>query len=98
MSQERSFSWRDLLGAVNLHDFAHMIGGELALAATSARLAFHALPRLPAGPFLFLGGLGIVIVRLLLLVFVIVAFGSAILVITAVRTLLRTGRGTGGPT
>lgn len=93
MSQQRSFGWRDLLGAVNLRDFAQMVGGELTQLATSARLAFQALPRLPAGPLLFLVGLLMVILRLLLLTFVVVVFGTAILLISTLRALLRAVRG-----
>ena len=94
MSQQHSFGWRDLLGAVNVRDFAQMAGGELGLLATSAGLAFRALPRLPLGPLLFLGGLAMVILRLVLLTVVVVAFGGSILAISTVRLLLRAVRGT----
>lgn len=97
MSQERSFGWRDLLGAVNLRDFAHMVGGELAQVTTSTRLAFEQLPKLPLGPLLFVAGFGMALFRLLLLVFVVFAFGGAILVITVVRAVTRLrGRSTEG--
>ena len=92
MSQQRSFGWRDLLGAVNLRDFVQMVGGELTQLATSARIAFQALPHLPAGPLLFLVGLLMVMLRLLLLTIVVIAFGSIILVISTVRWFLRAGR------
>lgn len=93
MSQQHPFGWRDLLGAVTLRDFAQMVGGELTQLATAARLAFQALPRLPAGPLLFLVALLMVILRLLLLTLVVIAFGSAILVISTMRWLLRAVRG-----
>ena len=96
MAQEHSFGWRDLLRAVNLHDFIGMVIGELAQLAESARLAFAALPRLPVGPLIFLGGLAIVLLRLLLLLVVVVAFGGSILIISTVRAVARVRRGTSG--
>ena len=95
MSQQRSFGWRDLFGAVNLRDFAQMVGNELTQIATSTRLAFQALPRLPFGPLLFLLGVLMALFRLLLLLLVVIAFGTSIVVISAVRgltRLLRRGR------
>lgn len=95
MAQQETFSWRDLPGHVNLRDFAHMTGNELAQIATSLRLAFEALPRLPFGPLLFLLGLLMALFRLIMLLLVVIAFGTAILVISAVRgltRLLRRGR------
>ncbi len=50
-----SFGWRQLLGAVNLRDFVDMVAGELAMIGSSLRQAARALPRLPAGPIVFLG-------------------------------------------
>ena len=91
MSQERTFRWRDLLGAVNLGDFAQMVGSELAQIGTSLGLAFRALPRLPVGPLVFLLGVLMALFRLVLLLLVVVAFGSAILIISAVRALTRRG-------
>lgn len=93
MSQQHTFRWRDLLGAVNLRDFAHMVGNELEQIGTSLGLAFQVLPRLPIGPLLFLVGLAMALFRLVLLLLVVVAFGIAILVISAVRALTRAGRG-----
>ncbi len=96
MSKQHTFGWRDLLGAVNLRDFAHMVAGELALIGASTRLAFESLPRLPFGPIIFLGALLMVLFRLVLLVLVVIAFGTAILVIWAVRGAARVLRGRGG--
>lgn len=93
MSQERTFRWRDLLGAVNLRDFVQMVGSELTQIGTSLGLATRALPRLPVGPLVFLLGLLMALFRLVLLLLVVVAFGSAILIISAVRGLSRAVRG-----
>jgi len=93
MAQQETFGWRDLPGHVNLRDFAHMTVNELAQIATSVRLAFEALPRLPFGPLLFLVALAMALFRLVLLLLVVVAFGIAILVISAVRGLTRIVRG-----
>jgi ABC-type transporter Mla maintaining outer membrane lipid asymmetry permease subunit MlaE len=91
MSEQRTFRWRDLLGAVNLRDFAQMVGSEAAQIGTSLRLAFQALPRLPMGPLLFLLGVLMALFRSLLLLLVVVVFGGAILIISAVRGLTRRG-------
>lgn len=91
MSQERPFGWRDLLGRVNLRDFAQMVSNELAQIGTSLRLAGEALPRMPLGPLLALLGVLMALFRLLLLLVVVVAFGSAILIISAARALTRRG-------
>jgi prepilin signal peptidase PulO-like enzyme (type II secretory pathway) len=94
---ERTFSWRQLPGKVNLRDFAAMVTGEVGMLAASARIAVQALPRLPFGPFIFLGAMLMVLFRLVLLLLVVIVFGSAILVISAARGiagLLRRG-GTG---
>ena len=91
MSGQRVFRWRDLLGAVNLRDFAQMVGSEAAQIGTSLRLAIQALPRLPMGPLLFLAGVLMALFRSLLLLLVVVVFGSAILIISAVRGLTRRG-------
>lgn len=93
MAQQETFGWRDLPGHVNLRDFAHMTGNELTQIGTSTRLAFQALPRLPFGPLLFLLGVLMALFRLALLLLVVIAFGTAILVISAVRGLTRLLRG-----
>ncbi len=97
MSQQHHFGWRDLLGAVNLRDFAHMVTGELQMIATSVRLAFESIVHLPFGPLIFLGATLLALLRLALLVLVVIAFGTAILLIWAVRSAARAVRGrTGG--
>jgi hypothetical protein len=85
--EERTFSWRQLPGKVNLRDFVAMVTGELGMIAGSARIAVQALPKFPLGPFVFLGGMLVVILRLVLLVLVVIVFGSAICVISAVRSV-----------
>ncbi len=93
MSQQRTFGWRDLFGEVNLRDFAHMVGNELTQISTSLGLALRALPRLPFGPLLVLLGLLMALFRLVLLLLVVIAFGTSILVISGVRGLTRLLRG-----
>jgi hypothetical protein len=91
MSEQRVYRWRDLFGAVNLRDFAQMVGSELAQIGTSMGLAVRALPRLPIGPLVFLLGMAMALFRLVLLLLVVVVFGGAILIISAVRALTRRG-------
>ena len=91
--EQRPFGWRQLFGAVNLRDFVEMVGGELRMIGGSARLALEALPRLPFGPFIFLGAMLLVLLRLVLLLLVVVFFGAGILVISAVRNVVRLARG-----
>lgn len=87
--EERTFGWRQLLGAVNLGDFARMVAAELAQIGTSIRLATEALGRLPSGPLLFVAAMLIVLLRSLLLVLVTAVFGPAILIISTVRGISR---------
>ena len=91
--EPKTFGWRHLPGAVNLRDFAQMVGGEVRQIGTSVSLAFRLLSHLPLGPFLFVGGLLIALLRALLLVLVVPVFGGAILVITVVRGIARIARG-----
>jgi hypothetical protein len=85
----RSFGIRDLLGAVNLRDFAHMVRAEGVQIATSVRLAFEALTSRPLGVILFFAGMLMAAVRSCLLVFVVIFFGGAILAITLIRGIAR---------
>jgi hypothetical protein len=82
-----TIGWREFLRDVNLGDFLHMIDGEVRQLGTNLRVAIEAFPKLPWGPLLALGGLAMVLVRLVLLFLVIVVFGAAILLITAVRAV-----------
>jgi prepilin signal peptidase PulO-like enzyme (type II secretory pathway) len=85
--EERNFGWRQLPSRVNLRDFAAMVAGEASLIAGSTRTAFQALPHLPFGPLLFLGGMLMVIFRTSLLIVVVFVFGAAIALISLVRGL-----------
>ncbi len=87
--ERRTFGWRQLLGAVNLRDFADMVRGELGMIGSSFGQGARALPRLPAGPLVFLGFWLLAILRLVLLILVVAVFGTAILVISAVRGVFR---------
>jgi hypothetical protein len=80
-----TIGWREFLRDVNIADFLHMIDGEVRQLGTNMRVALHAFPKLPWGPLLALGGILMVLVRLVLLFVVIVVFGIGILLITAVR-------------
>jgi len=91
--EERTFGWRQLLAAVNLRDFAGMVGGELRMIGSSLRQAVEALPRLPFGPLVFLGFLLLALLRSLLLLLVVVVFGTGILLLSAVRGVMRVMRG-----
>ena len=94
--EERTFGWRQLLDAVNLRDFAEMVGGELGMIGSSLRQAVEALPRLPFGPLVFLGFLLLALLRSLLLLLVVVVFGTGILLLSAVRGAVRAVRGAPG--
>jgi len=88
-SEPHTIGLRQLLGAVNLRDFAQMVGAEIIQIGTSARLAFESLTRLPLGPAFFVVGMLIVLLRSILLALVIVAFGGGIVAITVSRGLLK---------
>lgn len=90
--ERRTLDLRQFLGAVNLRDFVQMVGGELRMIGTSVRLAFESLPRLPAGPLVFLAGMLMVLLRLVLLLLVVVVFGVGITIITLVRSVTGAGR------
>ncbi len=93
-AERETLGLRDILSAVNVRDFARMVDGELRLLGSSLRLAFGNLPKLPFGPVLFLAGAVMVVIRLTLLAIVIVVFGSAIVIVSGLRALLRLlGRG-----
>ena len=87
--EERTFGWRQLLGAVNLSDFAKMVGAELGQIATSIRLAAESLPKLPFGPLVFIAAILMVLFRSVLLVLVVVFFGAAILLLGAIWSIRR---------
>lgn len=91
--EEHTFGWRQLLGAVNLRDFIDMVAGELAMIGSSFGQGARALPHLPAGPPVFLGFWLLAILRSLLLILVVVVFGTAILLISMVRGASRALRG-----
>ena len=86
--QRRMLNWREFLAEVNLRDFAGMVWAELGMIGTSARLAVESVLKLPFGPFLLVGGLFLALLRLVLLVLVVATFGTAIVVISAVRTVM----------
>ena len=92
--ERHTFGWRQLLGSVNLRDFIDMVRGEVAMIGSSLRQGVQALPRLPAGPAVFLVFWLLAILRSVLLVLVVIVFGTAILLISAVRAVAnRTARG-----
>lgn len=94
--EQRPFGWRQLLGAVNLRDFADMVRGELGMIGSSLRRAVEALPHVPAGPLVFFGFLLLVVLRSVLLVLVVILFGTGILLISTVRGAIRMARRQGG--
>jgi hypothetical protein len=94
--ERHTFGWRQLFGSVNLRDFIDMVRGELGMIGSSLRQGAQALPRLPAGPLVFLGFWLLAILRSALLIFVVVVFGTAILLISAVRGASRALRGGSG--
>ena len=87
--ERHTFGWRQLLGSVNLRDFVDMARGELGMIGSSLRQGVEALPRLPAGPLVFLGFWLLAILRPVLLIVVVAVFGTAILVISALRGAAR---------
>ncbi|MEX1254945.1 MAG: hypothetical protein WEE64_11465 [Dehalococcoidia bacterium] len=91
--EQRRLGIPQFLSAVNLGDFAQMVGSEARMIAGAAGIAFAALPRLPFGPLVFLGGMLMVAFRALLLVFVVVVFGTGIAVISLARGIMRLTRG-----
>jgi hypothetical protein len=92
-TEQRRLGVRQFLSAVNLGDFAQMVGSEVRMIARSANVAVGALGHLPFGPLAFLGGMVMVVLRAVLLVLVVVVFGSAIAVISLVRGLSNVVRG-----
>ena len=83
---DETLGMRQVLGKVNLRDFAAMVASEFSLVTTSLRQATQSQPR--SVPLALLPA----VVRLLLLALVVVVFGSAILAITLIRgaiTLVR---------
>jgi hypothetical protein len=91
--EQRRLGIPQFLSAVNLGDFAQMVGSEARMIATATRVAFAALPSLPFGPLVFSGGMLMVALRALLLVFVVVVFGAGIAIISVVRGITRLFRG-----
>ncbi len=87
--EERTSDWRQLLSAVNLADFADMVGGELLTIGSSVRLSFESFPRLPLGPLPFVAGLLMALARVVALLAVVIVFGAGIAAITIVRGLGR---------
>lgn len=83
--EQGTFGWRQLLGAVNLRDFSQMVAGELGMIGMAVGLAFESLSRLPFGPLIFPAGMLMAFLRFVLLVLVVVVFGTAILSVTVVR-------------
>ena len=81
--QEETLGIRGLLARVNLKDFGDMVRDEFVLVGTSVRLAVKSRPWVM--PF----ALAAALLRFVLLLLVIVGFGSAILVISLVRGLFR---------
>jgi hypothetical protein len=96
-TEQRRLGIRQFLSAVNLSDFAQMVGSEARMIARSTGVAVGALRRLPFGPLAFLGGMVMVVLRAVLLVLVVVVFGTAIAVISLVRGLSNVARGGEGP-
>jgi hypothetical protein len=94
--ERRTFGWRQLFGSVNLRDFIDIVRGELGMIGSSLRQGAQALPRLPAGPLVFLGFWLLAILRSVLLIFVVVVFGTGILIVIIVRGAVRVVRGGSG--
>ncbi len=91
-SPVEEFGLRDLLGAVNLRDFARMAWSELVQIVTTFTQRLDAATNLPFGPFVFLIALVVLAVRMTLLTLVIVFFGGAILVVSVGRSISRIAR------
>ncbi len=85
----KAFGWRQLFGAVNLHDFADMVRGEGIMIGTTVRRAFAALPKLPFGPLIFGTFMMLAWLRAFLLFLVVFFFGGAIALISVMRGLSR---------
>lgn len=81
-----TFGVRQLLAEVNLRDFSKMVRGELALVGSSVRLAVESR-RLLTPLILF-----VALFRIVLLGFVIVVLGGAILLVTIARGVARAAR------
>ena len=92
VEERAEFGLRDLLGAVNLRDFARMAWSELVQIATTFARRLNAATSLPFGPFVFLIALVVLAVRMALLTLVVVFFGGGILAITVVRLISRIAR------
>lgn len=88
-AEQQVLGWRQLIGAVNLHDFADMVRGEGIMIGTMVRRAFALLPRLPFGPVAFFAYLFLAWVRTALLAAVVIVFGGGIAVISVIRGLKR---------
>ena len=88
-----TIGWRQLLGSVNVRDFIDIVRGELGMIGSSLRQGLEAIPRLPLGPLVFLGFWLLAILRAVLLVLAVAIFGTGILIISAVRGVLRATRG-----
>ena len=91
-----TIGWRQLLGSVNLRDFIDIVRGELGMIGSSLRQGVEAIPRLPLGPLVFLGFWLLAVLRSVLLIFVVVVFGTGILIVTTVRGAVRALRGGSG--
>ena len=88
-----TIGWRQLLGSVNVRDFIDIVRGELGMIGSMFRQGVAAVPRLPFGPLVFLGFWLLAVLRLALLVVVVAVFGTAILIISAVRGATRAAGG-----
>ena len=93
MSEHETLGWRQVLGTVNLRDFAGMVRGELIIIGTSVQRAVAALRRLPFGPLFFFAYLMLALLRSILLAVIVVTFGTGILLLSAVRGVMRVMRG-----
>ncbi len=96
IEERAEFGLRDLLGAVNLRDFARMAWSELVQIATTFTRRLNAATSLPFGPFVFLITLVVLAVRMALLTLVVVFFGGSICAITVARSISRIARGPSG--
>ena len=92
MEERPKFGVRDLLGAVNLRDFARMAWSELVQIATTFTRRLNGATSLPFGPFVFLIALVVLAVRMALLTLVVVFFGGGIFAVTVVRSISRIAR------
>jgi hypothetical protein len=88
MADDRTFGWRDLLRSVNLRDFLQMVRGELSMIGSLFAQSVRALPRLPFGPLVFVAYALMALLRSVLLAAVFLVFGTAIVIISAVRSLI----------